>query len=351
MIINPTKKALPIFNKLVKVEDGNEAKVVATANPFFSWHANYYNVNRKKVLILVNDATYATVVLYDINANNKGNLVTYIEEGIKRAFKIAGISDTDIKKYFAVAGGLEVNAGFNRQVTGIITNMILISEEGWLINPQELLQVNLMDRLMQIPYKQKNYIYAKEAVKEAFKAELKIVVPDTTELEKNAYKLNKTWRDYHQWDKYEDDQSLLEDYEMRYEKVADEVKANNKILLAEFKRYLTESEGLSKKVVNKHADNVLLYVDEFSLYYTIKTPLKVADDVMEFLMDWYPRKIAYGPAEVKSAGTSMKKFLKFMEMAGEISKSDVEDGKEMISNGVELGVEHMQVIDNMTDFW
>lgn len=35
MIINPTKKALPIFNKLVKTKDANAAKRFAIANPFF----------------------------------------------------------------------------------------------------------------------------------------------------------------------------------------------------------------------------------------------------------------------------------------------------------------------------
>lgn len=38
MIINPTKKALPLFNHLPKVSDEKGGKSFSDSNPLFSWH-------------------------------------------------------------------------------------------------------------------------------------------------------------------------------------------------------------------------------------------------------------------------------------------------------------------------
>lgn len=350
MIINPTKKALPIFNKLVKVADKDQAKRFATANPFFSWHANYYSVNRKKIVILVNDLTYATVVLYDINAKNKTNLARFITDGIRAAFKIAGISDKDIDAYFAMAGKIELNVGFNRQVTGVIVDMIKMADAGRFIDYRELIQVDLMNLLMQTPYKQKDYIVAKESVKRAFDKGLSIV-ENVTDLPEITYQVNKTWADYHQWDKYEENPALLEGDAAGYDRVVSEVQANNKLLLEEFKNYLTNAQGLSKKVVTKHVNNAKFFVNEFMAFYTIKTPLKSADDVLEYFSDWFPRKAAYSAAEIKTNAGSIKKFLTFMEVAGEISAENVKNAKEDIKDGVEMGIEYLQTINNMSAGW
>lgn len=362
MIINPTKKALPIFNKLTKSADNASAKAFAMANPFFSWHTNYYSVDRKKIVVLVNDLTYATVVLYDINAKNKVHLEQYLKEGMRTAFLIAGISEQAIDAYFEIAGALEINAGFNRQVTGVVTNMIMMVEDGMYLNPRVLVQTDLMGRLMQTPYNRtvagiKGYIYVIDDIQKAFENNLAIVASDAVAVANTMYKLKKTWREYQQWEKYEDDQALIKDGTLnadhltRYEQVMNEVQANNQLLLAEFQNYLINSEGLSTKVVKKHVDNMALFVDEFLLYYTIKTPLKIADEVFDYLADWFPRKVAYGPSEVKAAGTSLKKFIKFMVVAGEFDQEAVAIAKESISNGIEMGVEHLRVVESMVDFW
>lgn len=350
MIINPTKKALPIFNKLVKTKDANAAKRFAIANPFFSWHANYYSLNRKKVVILVNDLTYATVILYDINAKNKSKLNQFIEEGIQEAFVMTGISHENIDAYFKIAGSIEVNAGFNRQVTGAMTNLVLMLQHSNTRYLNKLIQTKLMNWLMQVPFRQKNYIFAKKAIKKAFQTNLSIA-KSTPELPKDTYEVNKTWTDYHQWDKHENDQTLFTSDGTKYEQVRAEIQENNKLLLAEFQNYLTKVQGLSKKVITKHVNNAEFFIDEFLTYYTILTPLKASNYVMEYLSDWFPRKAAYSVTELKSNATSIKKFFKFMEIAGEISQSNVEIARQGIKEGMELGIEYFQMLDNMEDEW
>ncbi|KIS03203.1 DUF6933 domain-containing protein [Paucilactobacillus wasatchensis] len=351
MIINPTKKALPIFSKLAHVQNAAEAKKLGIANPFFSWHANYYSVNHKKVVLIVNDLTFAAVVLYDINAKNKGNLDQYILDGIRQSFLIADINKSDIDKYFELANKIEINAGFNRQVTGIMTNIITVYSEFWPIDTRTILQLDIMNAFVQAPFKQLGYHTVAESVQAAFKNNLSLISSSSVEATQNNYVINRTWADYHQWDQYEDDQSLLEGNGDLFEKIFNEVQANNQLLLTEFKNYLTLSEGLSKKVVNKHVENVRFFISEYLLYYTIKTPLKMVDELTDYLSDWLPRKGAYSGAELKSNAASIKKFLTFMETVGEISTKDAKSGKEIIKDGTQLGVEFLQVINNMTGFF
>ena len=60
LVMNPTKKTLPLFSHIEKVDNEKSAKHFSKINPFYSWHANYVTVNRKKVLFLVNDLTFFT---------------------------------------------------------------------------------------------------------------------------------------------------------------------------------------------------------------------------------------------------------------------------------------------------
>ncbi|WP_412989358.1 DUF6933 domain-containing protein [Pediococcus siamensis] len=350
MLINSTKKALPIFNKLVKVENAETAKQFAKANPLFSWHANYFTRNRKKVLLLINDLTYAIVVLYDINAKNKMNLDKYIFEGIHEAFKICGISEDQIASYFKLAEKIQVGAGFNRQATGALTNLIMIFEDNVPLFPDELIQEALMSHMMKVPFQHKKYVFANEAVQAAFKEKLKIIQPGDSNFNANSYHFEKTWKNYHQWDKYEADQSLFDD-SSKYDQFIKEVQTNNKLLLESFRKYLTESEGLSKKVVNRHVNQATIFINEFLLYHAMKTPLGFYDEVDDYLGYWFPEKVAYTIADIKSSATSIKKLLKFMVMAGEIEQSDAVEIKMLISDGVEIGSDFLQSSHDFYDGW
>ncbi|MFC6171867.1 DUF6933 domain-containing protein [Loigolactobacillus jiayinensis] len=350
MIINPTKKALPIFNQLVKVTDPTITKNFAQANPFFSWHANYYTLQRKKVVILVNDLTYATIVLYDINAKSKKQLAQYIVAGVRAAFTLVGISDTAIDKYLEMAGKVELNAGFDRHVTGAMSNLILIAELHGLHEPQQVIQTKLMAYLMQIPFQHKKYAFVKDAAVAAFATNLTIV-DSTNFAAENSYQLHKTWTNYHRWDKYENDQALLTGNGDRYEKIMAAVQSNNHLLLTEFKNYLANDKGFSRKVINKHAANSDLFINNFLLYYTIKTPLKAGEEVAEYLGEWFPRKIAYSTSDIQTNATSLRKFFDFLVLSGELTQAAGAAAKAAIKIGVNTGFEHIRLIENLGDFY
>ncbi|GEP19480.1 DUF6933 domain-containing protein [Pediococcus argentinicus] len=349
MIINPTKKAQPIFNKIKQSTDKDDAKSFATANPFFSWHANYINVNRKKLVILINDLTFAVVALYDVNAKNKIELDQRIKEGIYAAFRMQDISAEKVQTYFKLAGDIEINAGFNRRVTSIITNLIVMVDNRFMqIDKSEMLQLSLMDYMMQVPITTSEYSFADDRVHQAFKHNLRIQSVDKKDKKKLAPK--KTWSDYHKFDKYaEQFESMMDDPE-KYEKIANEIKNNNKLLLKEFGKYLA-TQDLTDKTIKKHVDRVEFFINGYLVYPTLRTPLAAPDAVEEYLSDWYPRKAANSETDFKANVGSIKRFLKFLEVIGEIDAASLKHGNSELKMGKEIGLEYFDNFMNMSDFW
>lgn len=93
MLIRCTKKLL------------TELKVVPTevneVNPLFSWHANILLINRRKVVVLVNDLTQYPVVLHGLKAKDFKNLGELAIEAIRKTFKAEGIKEDVIAHYFS----------------------------------------------------------------------------------------------------------------------------------------------------------------------------------------------------------------------------------------------------------
>lgn len=82
-----------------QTEDKEIGKRYSDANQFFSWHANYITVDRKKVIILVNDLTLLPLLINDVNAKAKPELDRIIETGIREMFRLIGANEKDINLY------------------------------------------------------------------------------------------------------------------------------------------------------------------------------------------------------------------------------------------------------------
>jgi len=67
--------------------------------PLFSWHANLLRINRRKAVVLVNDACAYPVVLYGLKKDNFTNFAEHVNAGIKSAFEREGIKESLINKY------------------------------------------------------------------------------------------------------------------------------------------------------------------------------------------------------------------------------------------------------------
>lgn len=354
MIINPTKKSLPLFSALPKVADSQASKAFSTANPFFSWHANYYNVNRKKVLVLVNDLTMMPIVIADVNAQSKKQLAQMITEGIWCAFRWAGIANEQIQQYLDIVGEIEVNAGFNRQVTGVTTMYIQMAEHSKKFVSNERIQAKLMVWLAESGTNSLSDYYPKKALVKAIEQNLKLNPVEKeynsqTKKEKTtlAGPIEVTWQDFSKW----------EDYTYRlghfagYKKVAKEIRANNELVLQAFENYLKENLGLGDNIIKRHVGEVRFFMNEYLLHDGIQI---ISDDSYEpcnYIENFYPHKsISPTVTEVRNIGAALKKFYEFLAKAKVLSKEDLSYVKDDITESVDVAIKKIKS-GNSQDFW
>lgn len=110
MIINCTKKLqdeLGIKPSLMEVED-----------PLFSWHANILRVNRRKTMVLVNDASRYNIILYGLKAKNFKEIEKTITSAIYDTLLSDGVNPEIIEKYLEKAGQISFSKTQNRSMIG-----------------------------------------------------------------------------------------------------------------------------------------------------------------------------------------------------------------------------------------
>ncbi len=73
-------------------------------NNLFSWHCNLIKINRKKMIILVNDLIRCSIVLYGLKAKDFKKLDILVREAIKEVFAAGHISEEIIERYLADSG-------------------------------------------------------------------------------------------------------------------------------------------------------------------------------------------------------------------------------------------------------
>lgn len=74
--------------------------------PLFSWHANFLRVNRKKAVVLVNDASRYNIVLYGLKAKNFTKLSELIPQAIRETLLSDGVNPEIIDDYLSAAGAI-----------------------------------------------------------------------------------------------------------------------------------------------------------------------------------------------------------------------------------------------------
>ncbi len=91
MLIQSTKKLLDEL----KIKPDTPAE----EDPLFSWHANLIKVDRKKVVVIVNDKNRYIIVLHGLRAKDFKRLDEHILQAIRETFQQEGIKDDIIEKF------------------------------------------------------------------------------------------------------------------------------------------------------------------------------------------------------------------------------------------------------------
>ncbi|MFR3685688.1 MAG: DUF6933 domain-containing protein [Enterococcus sp.] len=331
MIINPSKKASPLFNQLPEVADKKMARSFSDKNPLFSWHANYFNVKRKKVLLLVNDLTYFPIVLIGIDAQTKKQLGEIIPAAIEEVFQAAGIPQAKIVEYLELTGDIVVSAGYNRVITGIINNMITSMEYHGTFNLDMLVDVKLSLYLADSSYKRE---FPLDNLREVFKKPFVLREVSQEDVEKK-YVVEKNWKSLA-------DFKVVDFSDEEYEAAL----ANNHLVLAAFQQYLEQHEKLTKKTVNKHLANIEDYLSGYLIFYGYDLAVSTFEVISDFF-SWGARKNVWiSESAVKKAGSSMKKFYQFLIAAGEVNESAMPEIREQLEMGVDDGIMTLEMMDD-----
>lgn len=330
MIINPVKKAHVLFNKLKLTEDKEKGKRYSEANQFYSWHANYIIVDRKKVIILVNDLTLLPLLINDVNAKAKPELDRIIETGIRTIFQLVGVSEKDIKLYFEMAGEIKINTAYNRKTIGHINNYLYYLEE---IDLRERYPLDLCLYLAEVPHMEHKGSSSAARTLKVFSEGINL-----NDGWQEEYRIEKNWIPFSNWSKYEG-----KEWFESYDDVAEEVRNNNRQLLSEFEAYLLNKESLSKSTVSKYVSALEDYTNTYLLYFKIATVVTDMDEVNNFLNDFYVRKFMWASkTNLQHTARAMKKLYEFLYEAEEISKDDLKLVKSNITDSVKEGIEYME---------
>lgn len=81
-----------------------------------AWQANLVNIDRRKAIVLMNNATRYPVVIYRPRPKDFARMKGLIREAIIVALRMEGICETVIDRYMAAAGEIEFSKATNRSM-------------------------------------------------------------------------------------------------------------------------------------------------------------------------------------------------------------------------------------------
>lgn len=134
------------------------------------------------------------------------------------------------------------------------------------------------------------------------------------------------------------------DYDL---KLKENIKRNEKFI-DEFEKWLIEKK-LSDKTINKHLNNIDLYINNYLNYYDIT---KVEDGmtcIHSFLDGWFIEKCLWASKNsLKETAASIKKFYQYMSENNYVSVEDYKDMCSFIKENMDDFLEQVDAFDNGT---
>ncbi len=117
MLIHCTKKLVDEMDIELPIEEEE--------SPVFSWHANFVTLNRRKVLILLQDRSRYVIVLYGLKKKDFNNLDSISQEAIRNIFKQEGVDEAVTASYLEKAGEIRFAKASDKSS---ITRMVQAAE-------------------------------------------------------------------------------------------------------------------------------------------------------------------------------------------------------------------------------
>ncbi|BCR36150.1 DUF6933 domain-containing protein [Mariniplasma anaerobium] len=122
MHISCTKKLLDFLKPEVIEKD--------TDNDLFAWHANFININRKKLLILMNDLTRFCIVFYGVKKSDFKDPIFMLQKAIIIAMGTEGYDQQTVMKYVNQIKEVTYSKTKNRTLVAQLNRAV---EDSWWI--------------------------------------------------------------------------------------------------------------------------------------------------------------------------------------------------------------------------
>ena len=140
--------------------------------PLFEWHANLFVFNRRKGVILMNNQTRYSVVLYGLKAEHFREFQTIALSAIEQTFKAEGFSDDVISNYVRTCAQVIYAKSSDRSILGQVNDVLYMMQyhmEEYLPT-DDIYMIELSKRMSRTPMgKHLKYICPIDVLKEELK--------------------------------------------------------------------------------------------------------------------------------------------------------------------------------------
>jgi hypothetical protein len=163
LILEVTKK---LENEL-KVNTHNV--IPMEEDKFYSWHADIFMYNRRKCIILMNDKTRYSMVLYGLKKEQFKNLQTVLTEAIIENFTVEGFDADDIDAYVQKLGYILYSKTNDRVCMDQMTDMEYITINSYFqqyLQEDNINQAELNKKINRTILGKWKYVYGIEGLKE-----------------------------------------------------------------------------------------------------------------------------------------------------------------------------------------
>lgn len=93
-------------------------------NPLYDWHANLLTIDRRQTVVLMNDLTRYTIVLYGIKAKDFKRFDVLVKEAIRAVFQKERFSPEVIERYMENLGAVTFHKTKNRSMTAQLNKAV-----------------------------------------------------------------------------------------------------------------------------------------------------------------------------------------------------------------------------------
>jgi len=122
MIIQCTKALLDKLNINPNSLKPSEGQI--PSDNLWAWHANLVSLDRRKAIILMNNKTRYSVVIYRPKPKDFARIKELIQEAITAALRVEGVSEDVITNYFTAGGEIEFSKTADRSTVAKLNHAV-----------------------------------------------------------------------------------------------------------------------------------------------------------------------------------------------------------------------------------